>query len=165
MQLNGLIYSLSKELKLLIGVFLIVLSVGFYTGLSFVNETTSIKVNGIVENYLGNENDEDAIVMKFKKSPKEMLSIVHSHILSMSIIFFLVGLILSITHLPRSLKLFLMIEPFFSVLFTFGGLYFLWKEILWVKYVVMISGAVMTLSFSIAILIILWQLIRKHNYS
>jgi len=163
MQLNGLIYSLSKEIKLLIGAFLIVLSVGFYTGLSFVNETTSIQPGGIEENYLGNENDEDALVMKFKKSPKEMLSIVHSHILSMSIIFFLVGLVLSITNLPRALKLFLMIEPFFSVLFTFGGLYFLWNGVLWIKYVVMISGAVMTFSYSMAILIILFQLLRKHN--
>jgi len=161
MELNGLIYKLPKEIKLLIGVFTIVLSIGFYTGLLFVNETSSVSPEGIEENYLGNENDEDARVMKFKKPDKEMLSIVHSHILSMSLIFFLLGLILSITNISRSLKLFLMIEPFFSVVLTFGGIYLLWKGILWMKYIVMFSGILMTASFTIAVLIILWQLFRS----
>ena len=113
MQLNGLIPTLPKEIKLLIGAFIIVLSIGFYTGLLFVSETSSTNPNGIEEQYLGNEADEDATIMRFKKSEKEMLSIIHSHMLSMSIIFFLVGFILSITKLNRKMKLFLMIEPFF----------------------------------------------------
>ena len=37
MELNGLIYKLSQEIKLLISTFLIVLSIGFYSGLLFVN--------------------------------------------------------------------------------------------------------------------------------
>ncbi len=160
MQINGLIHTLSKELKLLIGAFILVLSIGFYTGLSFVNETSSIDPSGIEEQYLGNESDEDATVMKFKKSDKEMLSIVHSHILSMSMIFFLVGLILSITDLNNTLKLFLMIEPFFSVIFTFGGIYLLWKGTLWMKYVVIVSGLIMALTFTASVIIILFQLFR-----
>jgi hypothetical protein len=160
MELNGLIYKLPKEIKLLVGTFLIILSVGFYTGLLFVNETSSATPSGIQENYLGNENDEEAQVMKFKKPEKEMLSIVHSHVLSMSMIFFLLGLVLSITNLPKSLKLFLMIEPFLSIIMTFGGIYFLWKDILWMKYIVMFSGALMTISFTASILIILFQLTK-----
>lgn len=158
MQLNGLIYTLPKELKLLIGAFIIVLSIGFYTGLLFVGETSSANPNGIEEQYLGNENNEDAVVMKFKKSKKEMLTLVHNHILSMSIIFFLVGGILSITKLNKKLKHFLIVEPFVSVMLTFGGLYFLWSGILWVKYIVMFSGMLMTLSFTSAIVIVLYQL-------
>ena len=160
MELNGLIYKLSKEIKLLISTFLIVLSIGFYSGLLFVNETSSATPSGIQENYLGNENDEEAQVMKFKKPEKEMLSIVHSHVLSMSMIFFLLGLVLSITNLPKSLKLFLMIEPFLSIIMTFGGIYLLWKDMLWMKYIVMFSGALMTISFTASILIILFQLTK-----
>ncbi len=161
MQLNGLILTLPKEIKLLIGAFVIVLSIGFYTGLLFVSETSTENPTGIEEQYLGNEADEDAAVMRFKKSDKEMLSIVHSHILSMSIIFFLIGLFLSITKLNKKAKLFLIIEPFFSVILTFGGLYFLWKGMLWMKYVVMISGMLMTLTFTLSIAIILFQLFQK----
>lgn len=161
MELNGLIFTLPKELKLLIGIFVVVLSIGFYTGLLFVNETSSMSPIGIEENYLGNESDENAEEMKFKKPDKEMLSIVHSHVLSMSMIFFLIGLILAITNLKMSLKLFLMIEPFFSVVLTFGGIYFLWKGLLWMKYIVMISGALMTATFVVSTFIILKQLFSK----
>ncbi|TJY32198.1 hypothetical protein [Pontimicrobium aquaticum] len=165
MQLNGLIYTVPKEIKLLIGAFIIVLSIGFYTGLLFVGETSSANPNGIEEQYLGNESDENAEVMKFKKSEKEMLTLVHNHILSMSIIFFLVGGILSTTQLGKKLKLFLILEPFISVILTFGGLYFLWKGILWVKYIVMFSGVLMTLTFTVAIIIILYQLFKQNNVS
>lgn len=160
-KLNGLIETFPKELKLLITAFIIVLSIGFYTGLLFVNETSSADPNGIEEQYLGNEEDLDAKVMKFKKNEKQMLTLVHGHILSMSIIFFLTGLILITTRLNLKFKLFLLIEPFISIILTFGGLYFLWKGMLWVKYVVMFSGILMTLSYSLAVLIILKQLFKS----
>jgi hypothetical protein len=161
MQLNGLILTLPRELRLLIGTFIIVLSIGFYTGLLFVGETSSANPNGIEEQYLGNEADEDAEVMHFKKSDQEMLTLVHNHILSMSIIFFLLGVLVAITKLNKKLKLFLMIEPFLSVVLTFGGLYLLWSGLLWMKYIVMISGILMTLTFTFSILVILKQLFQK----
>ena len=59
MDFNGLITSFPRELKLLLGAFTLVLSIGFYGGLSFVNTTTSMQVNGIETHYLGNEDDEE----------------------------------------------------------------------------------------------------------
>lgn len=161
MQLNGLIQTFPKEIKLLIGAFIIVLSIGFYTGLLFVGETSSVNPIGIEEHYLGNENDEDAQVMRFKKSNREMLTLVHNHILSMSIIFFLIGLLVSITKLSKKLKLFLIIEPFVSVLLTFGGLYLLWAGLLWMKYIVMLSGILMTITFLLSTVIVFRQLLKK----
>lgn len=163
MQLNGLIYTFPKELKLLIGAFIIILSIGFFTGLLFVDETSSINPNGIEEQYLGNELDENAEVMKFKKSDQEMLTLVHNHILSMSIIFFLLGLILSTTKLNKTLKVILMIEPFVSVILTFGGIYLLWKGVFWMTYIVMFSGTLMTLSYTLSVLIIFFQLFKKNK--
>jgi CBS domain containing-hemolysin-like protein len=165
MQLNGLIFTFPKEIKLLIGAFLIVLSIGFFTGLLFVGETSSANPNGIEEQYLGNESVEHVEVMKFRKSDKEMLTLVHNHILSMSLIFFLLGLILSTTQLNKKLKLFLMVEPFMSVILTFGGIYMLWKGFLWMTYIVMISGALMTLTFTLSVIIILRQLIKNKTSS
>jgi len=118
---------------------------------------------GIEENYLGNEEDENAEVMKFKKGSREMLTIIHTHILSMSFIFFLLGGLLAITSIHKKLKLFLMIEPFLSILLTFGGIYFIWLEIGWMKYVVIISGTFMTGSFTLGVLLVLQQLIKKHK--
>lgn len=161
MQLDGLIFTLPKEIKLLIGAFIIVLSIGFYTGLLFVGETSSANPNGIEEQYLGNEYDEDAEVMRFKKSDQEMLTLVHNHILSMSIIFFLVGMLVSITKLNKKLKLFLIVEPFISVVLTFGGLYLMWSGVLWMKYIVMLSGVLMTLIFTLSVVIILKQVFQR----
>ncbi len=113
------------------------------------------------ENYLGNEEDEKATIMKFKKSEREMLTILHSHILSTSFIFFFLGALLALTSLPKKLKSFLMIKPFFSILFTFGGIYFLWKGVLWMKYIVLISEILMTIVFIIGTILLLFQLIKK----
>lgn len=163
MVLHGLLHTLSKDIKLFIGVFVIVLSVGYYTGLLFVSETSTANPNKIEENYLGNEEDESATEMKFKKGKREMLTIIHTHILSMSIVFFLLGALLSITSINRKLKRFLMIEPFLSVLFTFGGIYFLWSGISWMKYVVMISGILMTTSYTIGSSLVVLQLFKKQG--
>jgi hypothetical protein len=163
MRLESLIFTLPKELKYLIAAFIVVLSIGFYSGLLFVQDTSGSNPQGIEEQYLGNEDREIITEMKFKKTSKQMLNIVHSHILSMSLIFFLVGGILSLTKLNKKLKLFLMIEPFLSVLLTFGGIYLLWSGITWMKYVVMLSGTLMTLTYTASVIIILTQLFRKNK--
>lgn len=161
MELSFSLSTLSKEIKLLIGTFLVVLSVGFYSGLTFVGETSSFTSQGIQENYLGNEENEEATEMKFKKNERHMLSIIHSHILSMGLIFFVLALIVSLADTNLVFKKFLMIEPLISVLTTFGGIYFLWKGMLWMKYVVILSGTLMTLSYTISVVLIFIQLIKK----
>jgi hypothetical protein len=161
MKLHGLIHTLPKHIKLFIAAFVIVLSVGYISGLLFVRQTESVSPDGIEENYLGNEEIENAKVMKFEKGEREMLTIIHTHILSMSFIFFLLGGLLSITSLPIKLKTFLMVEPFLSIILTFGGIYFMWKGISWMKYVVMISGTVMTAVFIFGALAVLFQLVKK----
>ncbi len=161
MQFHGLIHTFPKEIKLFIGAFIIVLSIGYFTGLLFVNETSTTNPDGIEENYLGNEDDEDAEIMKFKKGGREMLTIIHTHILSMSFIFFLLGGILAITSIHKKLKIFLMIEPFLSIILTFGGIYFLWMGVSWMKYVVICSGILMTTTFSVGSVLAFWQLFQK----
>jgi hypothetical protein len=54
-----------------------------------------------------------------------------------------------------------MIEPFASVILTFGGLYLLWKGITWMTYIVMFSGILMTLTYSLSVLIIFVQLFKN----
>lgn len=161
MEFNGVISTLSKDIRIFLASFVVVLSIGFYTGLLFVNETSSTSSKGIEENYLGNEDDEDAEVMKFKKSDREMLTIVHTHILSMSMIFFLLGILVWMTNISKKLKLFLTVEPFLSVILTFGGIYFLWNGVVWMKYVVIFSGILMTLTFMVSSLVVLYKLTQN----
>lgn len=164
MEINGLLSKLPKGIRLFIGAFVIVLSVGYYTGLLFVSETSTASVDGIEENYLGNELDENADVMKFKKSERQMLTIIHTHILSMSFIFFLLGILLWLTKLPTKLKLFLTVEPLLSVLLTFGGIYFVWSGVTWFKYIVIVSGILMTATYTTSAMIVLYQLTFSKQY-
>ena len=161
MQIHGIISQFPKEVKGLILAFIICLSIGFYAGIRFVNDTSNSNPQGIEERYLGNESDEAATVMKFKKSKGEVMTMVHNHILSLSVIFFLLGGLVATTNISKKLKSFLMIEPFVSILCTFGGIYFMWSGILWIKYVIMVSGILMTISFTLSVFFILKGILKK----
>lgn len=165
MRYDGHLGKFPKGIRIFIGTFVIVLSIGFYTGLLFVNQTSTTAPKGIAENYLGNEENDvqneaaaATNMMKFKKSEREMLTIIHTHVLSMSFIFFLLGGLVWMTKLSNNWKLFLTLEPFVSVILTFGGIYLLWTGILWMTYVVMFSGFLMTATFTISALLVLYQL-------
>ena len=161
MQIHGIISQFPKEVKGLIFAFIITLSIGFYSGIRFVNDTSKSNPQGIEERYLGNEENEAATTMQFKKSKAEIMTLVHNHILSLSVIFFLLGGVVATTGVNKKLKLFLMIEPFISIIFTFGGIYLMWSGVIWFKYVIMISGMLMTLTFLLSTFFILRALLIK----
>lgn len=155
MNLRGTLTSMSRELRLFVAVFVLVLNVGFFTGFNFVRVTTSLDSDGIEQNYLGNEEDENAEVMHFKKSEQEVLTLIHNHILSLSLIFFVLGVLLCMTNTGSKLCSFLMFEPFISLILTFGGIYVLWKGVVWFKYVIMLSGMAMVFSLVLMSVLVL----------
>ena len=163
MELHGLLQTFPKYVKLFIASFVVVLSIGYSTGLLFVRQTQSVSPDGIEQNYLGNENIENVKVMKFEKGAREMLTIIHTHILSMSFIFFFLGGLLAMTSIPKRWKAFLMIEPFFSILITFGGIYFMWMGVIWLKYIVMLSGVLMTLAYFVSAGVVLYECFKNKN--
>ncbi len=145
MQLNEL-SSWPRQLRLLVVAFVLSLNIGFFTGFSFVRLTTSLSPSGIERNYLGNESDLEAEVMQFRKSEKEVLTLIHNHILSLSILFFILGMLVYATNIAPWWKSFLAFEPFVSLVLTFGGIYVMWSGWTWFKFVVMLSGMAMLLS-------------------
>jgi len=163
MKFHGLLKQFPKEVKLLITAFVITLNIGFFTGINFVRITSTFDNNGIETNYLGNEKDEDAEIMQFKKSEREIITLVHNHVLSMSLIFFLLGGLLSLTSINRKMKSVLMFEPFVSIVLTFGGIYILWTGVLWFKYIIMLSGIAMVLSIVFSSFFILKESIFTKN--
>ncbi len=164
MNSNITLRRLPKSQKCLIVAFLFVLSIGFFTGLGFVSNTTDASIKGIKTQYIGNEGeDDDLYEMKFKKSSREMLTIIHTHTLSLALIFGCVGFLMSLTETPQWLKTLLIIEPFVSIVFTFGGLFILWIGVTWFSYVVAISGFLMTASYVLAVTLIFRDLYLKSS--
>jgi len=157
---DGLLQRLPRGARLFLACFVAVLSVGFYTGLAFVSQTGATRPAGVETQYLGNEEEEEAEVMIFRKSPREMLTIIHTHILSMSQIFLLLGVLVWMCRLPARLKIFLMVEPFFSVLATFGGIYLVWLDWPGASYLVVFSGSLMTLTYTVSASVVLFQLFQ-----
>lgn len=150
-----------KSFKQFIAAFVIVLGIGFFTGLLFIGQTESNTPKGVVENYNGNEDLAEVEVMKFKKGEREMLTIIHTHILSLSFIFFLLGILIWGTEISNTWKSILTIEPFVSVLTTFGGIYLIWLDYHYVSYLVIISGVLMTLSFVVGALLVFQNLLKS----
>jgi len=114
-----------KSLKNLLSVFILVITIGVTTGLLYVNQTAGFKPEGTVEHYRGSPIDHEfAIPEKYEKSINNMLLTTHSHIVSFSIIFLIMGAILNFTSfLSPGWKNFFMIEPLISTLVTFASLW------------------------------------------
>jgi hypothetical protein len=58
-------------------------------------------------------------------------------------------------------KKLLSIEPFVSILVTFGGIYLIWMGFTWISYIVVVSGILMTLSYIAAVIFIFNDLLKK----
>lgn len=160
---NGFIQQFPKSAKWLTALFLVALSYGFFAGIQFVDHTTNFNPEGIEENYLGNEEAEEVEIMKYEKTQNEMLTMFHTHVMSLSMVFFLSGILVLMTDAPEKLKRTLAVEPLLSVFVTFGGIYWMWKGFLWLKYIVLISGILMTICFAAGVLLVLWNLAKKPN--
>ncbi len=154
MDLQYSLRNFPRPIKQFIAAFVIVLGIGFFTGLLFIGQTESNTPRGMIENYNGNEDLAEVKVMKFKKGGREMLTIIHTHILSLSFIFFLLGILIWGTEISVLWKSILTLEPFVSVLTTFGGIYLIWLDFTYIAYLVMISGFFMTLSFIVGAIVV-----------
>lgn len=149
------------HVKKFIFFFLLALTFGYVTGFSFIYNTTHLNPQGLEENYNGNEDNDEAETMLFKKSEREILSLIHSHVISFALIFLATGVLLLSVPMNDQLKQFMLIEPFVSTILTFGGIWMLWKEMIWFKYIVMISGFFLTLTFFVSVFMIVRGLIKK----
>ncbi len=87
--------------------------------------------------------------------------VAHTHILSIGIIFFCLGLIFSFTSLKESVKSVAVMVPFIALLLDFARRYF-GKDFPDLVYVMMVTGGVLGLSLAVMILVSLYEVwLRK----
>jgi hypothetical protein len=150
--------NLPKELKLLALLFVLAMLFGYGASFVLIMDQTSLTPSGIDQNYNGNEGIDDVETMKFKKSKYEMLSSVHSHVFTLSLIFLVTGVMVYFTTLPTKIKMFLIAEPIISLIVTFSSLILLWQGLMAFRYLVFLSGAIMHGTFVITLLLIIREL-------
>jgi len=139
------------------------LTAGVSFGLYYIGNTTSFSNKGTYEHYTGSETtDEFDIPEKYPKPISELITTTHNHIISLTFIFIIVGGIFFFSSIiTGKAKYFLIIEPFFSILVTFGGIWFIRFGFPFFSYIVIFSGILMYLSFFIMVTSILYELPLK----
>ena len=147
-----------RTLRLFITAFLLAITTGYSIGILFVDHTTSGTPDGVAAEFRGNEGHAGEAEMKFEKGPREIYTLLHNHIFSLSIAFFCVGGIFYFSSVPRGLKAFLLVEPFIAILTTFGGIWLTRFVSPGFSWLVMVSGLSMLGCYAVIILHILKEL-------
>ena len=100
--------------------------------------------------------------IQYEKSLAEMLNMIHTHIITMTLIFAVSGFLTVLTgSLPNRLRKFAIVEPFIGILATFGGIWatrYLGAGWSWL---VSLSGAVMALAFALQFFAVVLELRTK----
>ncbi len=150
---------LDKNIKSLILVYLITLGVGMTFGLGYVYLTSEMNPSGMVEQYLGNDDEWEP---KLPKTIIDLVSNAHDHITMFSIIFLSIGLIFNQNSVVEGLwKKILMIEPFFSIIITFTGFFILRYITSQFAYIIMLSSGLMYICFYTMLFISIYDLLRN----
>ncbi|MBI9073292.1 MAG: hypothetical protein JEY94_16945 [Melioribacteraceae bacterium] len=115
---------LDEDLKKILIMYILVLSIGVILGLLYVSNLTESSSKGIVNNIKGDEQFKDEFTENIDtgKTVNSLLMTTHNHILGFAFIFLSITLIFNYnTVIKGKFKKFLLLEPFISIILTFGS--------------------------------------------
>jgi hypothetical protein len=131
-------------------------------GLTFISQTTNYSPKGAIERFNGSQQSADddlGIPDKYPKSITEMLMTTHNHVIGFSFIFLSIGIIFYFNSLVEGFwKKFLMFEPLFSIIVSFGSIWlmrFVDKNFV---YLTILSAVLMYVSYFIMAGITVYEL-------
>ena len=137
----------------------IVQLVGYTTSLVFVWHTTRLVPPGIESRYRGTNPDSVAGAMRFPKSFAEMLTITHTHLLSMVVIFVLMGIGVALCQrVSERWKRILIVDPFVALLVSFTAMWLMRYADPRFSWLLEASSAVLALTFYVQAYLILREL-------
>lgn len=139
----------------------IVQLVGYTTSLVFVWYTTRLVPSGVADRYRGALVDAAPATeaMQFPKSFAEMLTITHTHLLGMAVIFVLTGVGVSLCVRPSERwRRFLVAEPFVALLVSFSAMWLMRYVDSRFAWLLEASSALLALTFYVQSFFILREL-------
>ena len=162
---NKRLYEFPNKLKLLCFLTVLNLIVGVTVGLYYVGYTTQFSSMGTSEHFRGSPLDgEFDIPEKYPKPLTELLNTTHTHIISMTFIFLILGGIFFFNSIITGIfKTILIVEPFISIIFTFGGIWLIRFVHPNFSYLTIISGILMYICFFIMATAVFYELIFKED--
>jgi len=155
------------KLKVLCFLTVLNLTIGVGVGLYYVGYTTQYSSICTSEHFAGSKvSDDFDIPDKYPKPISELLNTTHTHVISMTFIFLIIGGIFYFNSIiTGSMKTILIIEPFISIIVTFGGIWLVRFIHPGFSYLVILSGILMYLSFIIMASTIFYELSIKSSRS
>ncbi len=161
------LYELPRKLKILCFITVFNLTIGVGVGLYYVGYTTQYSLSGTSEHFAGSKiSDDFDIPDKYPKPFTELLNTTHTHVISLTFIFLIIGGIFYFNSIiTGSMKTILIIEPFISIIVTFGGIWLVRFIHPGFSYLVILSGILMYLSFIIMASTIFYELSIKSSRS
>jgi len=122
--------------------------VGYTTSLLFVHHTTGMTTAGVAARYRGSDSTLAEAAMQFPKSYAEMLTITHTHLLSMAAIFVFSGVALALSERPSERwRRFLVVEPFAALLVSFSAMWLMRYVDARFSWLLALSSGIMALTF------------------
>jgi len=123
--MNYTLSELPPLLKKLCLMILFILSVGVGLGIYYISISVGTSPQQIDKHYNGSKDlSDEEFQISYQKNVKEITLTVHNHVLSFALIFSLLSIIFyGVQSISPKLKEFLLIEPFISILTTFGSMY------------------------------------------
>ena len=157
------LYEFPNKLKLLCFLTVFNITVGVGVGLYYVGYTTQYSSIGTSEHFAGSKvSDDFDIPDKYPKPISELLNTTHTHVISMTFIFLIIGGIFYFNSIiTGSMKIILILEPFISIMATFGGIWLIRFIHPGFSYLVLLSGILMYMSFFIMAITIFYELLVK----
>ncbi|MCA2005211.1 MAG: hypothetical protein LDL01_05375 [Ignavibacterium sp.] len=157
------IFQFPKQLKFLIASLLLSLTFGVIIGLGFLYYTTSYSTTKAIERYNGSQlTNEFEIAENYPKPISEIFITTHNHIIAFTLIFSVVGFIFYFSSIPNSrLKNFLLIEPFISIIISFGSLWLIRFVNENFVYLMAVSSSFIYLSYFTMVSLILYEIFFK----
>lgn len=137
----------------------IVQLVGYTTSLLFIYHTTGMTPGGVADRYRGSSPDAAETAMQFPKSFAEMLTITHTHLFSMAVIFVFSGLALALCTRPSvRWRQLLIAEPFVALLVSFSAMWLMRYVDARFSLLLSLSSGLMALTFYVQSFLILREL-------
>jgi len=140
----------------------IVQVVGYTTSLVFVWHTTRLTPGGIESRYRGADLEAVEGAMQFPKSFAEMLTITHTHLLSMAVIFVVMGIgVVLCERVSERWKRLLVAEPFVALLVSFAAMWLMRYGDARFAWLLEASSSVLAVTFYVQSYLVLRELGRE----
>jgi uncharacterized membrane protein YedE/YeeE len=137
----------------------IVQIVGYSTSLLFVHHTTGMTPAGVSGRYRGADAAAADSAMQFPKSYAEMLTITHTHLLSMAAIFVFSGFALALCSRPAERwRRLLVVEPFVALLVSFSAMWLMRYVDARFSWLLALSSGIMAATFYVQSFYVLREL-------